>query len=81
MSDEMKNLETIRTKLIKAKKDRDILLGKSEAAFEELNKLGYNSIQKASEALVKIQDEADKASTAIDDLIDVFYEKYPELVD
>ena len=81
MSDAMKKLEAIRSRLTKAQQERDKLSGKAEAAMEELKKLGYKTTAEANKALIKLNKEADVVAKELDDSIKAFTKKYPELVE
>jgi len=81
MSDEIKKLEKIQQRLIKAQQERDKLAGRQEAAIDELRKLGYKSVAEATKALAVTVKEADKAAKELEEAITAFTEKYPELVE
>lgn len=78
---EMEKLEAIRSRLEKAKKEHAILTGKLESANEELNKMGYSSVEKANDGLDSLEKDAEKLEKEYEVLISKFKVDYPELVD
>ncbi len=54
MTDVMKRLDAIRVKLIAAQSKRDVLVGKSQAALEELKKHGFASVDLANEEITRL---------------------------
>jgi len=76
MKEILKRLEGAKKKLMEAENNRMRLLGKQEAAMEELSGLGFDTVKQAQVAVAKMDQKLDDMEIKLGELVNDFESKY-----
>lgn len=80
MDDTIKRLQTLKSKLVKAQEERSKAEGRLEVSMQQLEQIGYDTVEEAEAALEELEAKIEKRMDQLDNKVTKFLEEYDELI-